>query len=180
MENQPDFVDHAAPILAASPYVNDDERADLHDVFHNSKDHNELARQLQTIAVPDDLKHQLFAAKKLQSPEPAPIDKATEAIQRVGQIDPKILELAEKYPNVTKILAAAASEKGKDAGKAEPKGKDQSTEKKEPTVAPDVPATPAKHALVRASDGSLHHIPAENLDKAREIDPKLTVLHVEP
>jgi len=177
-EQQPSFVDHAAPILAASPYVNDDERADLHDVFHNSKDHNELARQLQTIAVPDDLKHKLFQAKKLQSPEPAPIDKATEAINRVGSIDPKVLELAEKYPNVTKILAAAASEKGKEAVKAEPKGKASASGKKTPSVVPDVP-TPAGHALVRASDGSLHHIPTENIDKARSIDPGMTVLHAE-
>ena len=113
-------------------------------------------------------------------PAVEPLDKATAAITRIGQIDPKILELAEKYPNVAKILAAAASSEPKAAGAEKGKGKGSDDTKKAPAIAPDVPATPSGHALVKASDGSLHHIPSENIEKARQIDPALTVLHVEP
>ena len=187
MDAETSFADHAQPILAASPDLNDDDRAELWDIFHKSKDSNQLAQQLQPVAVPDSLKAQLMDAKKKSAPVAQPIDKATEAITRVGQIDPKILELAEKYPNVTKILAAAAaSSKDKGAGeaaepgKSDSKGKGQDKEPKTPAIAPDVPAVPAGHALVRTSDGALHHIPAENVDKAKQIDPALTVLHVEP
>jgi hypothetical protein len=42
------------------------------------------------------------------------------------------------------------------------------------------PPIPAGHALVRTSDGALHHLPAENIEKARAIDPELQVLHIEP
>jgi hypothetical protein len=38
---------------------------------------------------------------------------------------------------------------------------------------------PAGHALVRASDGGLWYVPAGNIEKARAIDPKLQVLHVD-
>jgi hypothetical protein len=180
MEDPTPFLDHAAPILAGSPDLNDDQRADLHDIFYDSKDHNELARHLQASVAPDSVKQQLFDAKKKSMPAVEPLDKATAAITRIGQIDPKILELAEKYPNVAKILAAAASSEPKAAGAEKGKGKGSDDTKKAPAIAPDVPATPSGHALVKASDGSLHHIPSENIEKARQIDPALTVLHVEP
>jgi hypothetical protein len=44
---------------------------------------------------------------------------------------------------------------------------------------PDLP-TPPGHALIRTSDNKLHHIPALNVSAARERDPNLQVLHVEP
>jgi CheY-like chemotaxis protein len=49
-----------------------------------------------------------------------------------------------------------------------------------PTPAADIAVTPPGYMLVQASDGGLHHIPIANIDKARTIDPKLTILHVEP
>lgn len=185
-EQAPSFVDPAHPILAGSNDVNDDGRAELWDIFHNSKDHSELARKLQSMAVPDDLKSQLYDAKKQSAPPVEPLDNATKALNRIGQMDPKILELAEKYPNVAKILSAAASSASKDAGKAAEggksasKGKESKKEEEAPAFKPDIKATPAGHALVRTHDGGLHHIPHQNIDKAKEIDPDLQVLHVEP
>jgi hypothetical protein len=44
-------------------------------------------------------------------------------------------------------------------------------------VGESVPNQPSgQHALVRASDGSFHTFPIENLDQARKVDPNLTVL----
>jgi CheY-like chemotaxis protein len=54
------------------------------------------------------------------------------------------------------------------------------TGKASPTPAADIAATPPGYMLVQASDGGLHHIPIANIEKARSIDPKLTILHVEP
>jgi hypothetical protein len=38
---------------------------------------------------------------------------------------------------------------------------------------------PAGHSLVRTSDGKLWHLPTINIGKAKQIDPRLRVLHVE-
>jgi hypothetical protein len=46
-------------------------------------------------------------------------------------------------------------------------------------VQPDIPPTPAGHALVRTSDGMLWHLPVISVAKAKERDPRLQVLHVE-
>lgn len=185
MDAQAPFVDPAAPLLAASPEIDDAKRADLWDVFHNAKDPNELAQQLQKVAIPDDLKLGLFDAKKKLSVLPSPVDRATEAINRIAQIDPKVLDLAESHPNVTKAFLAAAKEGEK--ASTEPQGESAAdtkgkTAKIDTASAPgtaDVPRTPSGHALVQTSDGGLHHVPTKNLDKVKSIDPHATVLHIE-
>jgi hypothetical protein len=182
------YADPAAPVLAAHPNITDEDRADLWDVFHNSKDSGELAQKLQPMNVPDDLKHKLFVTKDATAPaaKPAALDKVTAAIQRVKDLDPKVLDLAETHPNVLKALTAAATQEEKTAGEPagkskEPKGpKGPAEGGKQPLVHPDLPPTPAGHALVRTSDGALHHLPAMNVAKAKERDPQLQVLHVEP
>ena len=183
------FLDPAKPILAAHPAITDDQRADLWDIFHQSKDSGELAQHLQPLDIPDDLKHHLFVAKDATAPasEPKvpPVDKVTAAIHRVAQIDPKVLDLAETHPNVLKTLTTAAMQEEKTAG--EPQGatkeprspKTPSGKTKAPAAVTDIPATPPAHALVRTRDGGLHHLPVENIEAARKIDPQLQVLHVE-
>ena len=180
------FLDAAKPILAGDPALSDEHRADLWDTFHNSKNPDDLIAKLQPLAVPDDTKHRLVLAKRKSMPAVPPIDKATEAIKRVAQIDPQTLEVAETHPNVLKTLAGAATAAEKTAAeptgesKGENKGKTPAGSKKTASLAPDVPATPSGHVLVRASDGGLHHIPTANVTRARQIDPDLQVLHVEP
>lgn len=179
MDSQNPFIDHAVPILAGDPAITDEQRADLHDIFHGSKDPAELAQHLQPLAVPDDTKRKLYEAKKLTIPP------MVEVLNQMAKIDPQALDLAETHPNVLKALTAANTpEKGASgaAGASTPKSKGNTAGKASsaPTVKPDVPPTPSGHALVKASDGGLHHIPAENVDKAKEIDPELQVLHVEP
>lgn len=179
------FMDHAAPILQGDPALSDEQRADLWDAFQ-TKSPEELVDHLQPLAIPEDTKHQLWTAKKMAVTPTEPLDKTAAAIQRMTQLDPKTLELAESHPNVLKVLVAAAStpEKGSEspsgASKAAPKGNTPAKGEKPAPPAPDVPATPSGHALVQASDGGMYHIPHDNIDKAKSLDPRLTVLHVEP
>jgi hypothetical protein len=183
------FLDPAKPILAAHPAITDDQRADLWDIFHQSKDSGELAQHLQPLGIPDELKHHLFVAKDATAPAPtpkvAPVDKVTGAIQRIAQMDPKVIDLAESHPNVLKTLATAAMQEEKTAGEPagaskEPRSpKTPSGKTKAPAAVTDIPATPPAHALVRTRDGGLHHLPVENIEKARSIDKDLQVLHVE-
>ena len=182
------YADPAGPVLAAHPNITDEDRANLWDVFHGSKDSSELANKLQPMAVDNELKHKLFVAKDATAPAagPKPLDKVTAAIARVKALDPEALELAEQHPNVLKALTTAAMQEDKAAG--EPAGKSKepkspqgpSGKTKEPMVHPDISPTPSGHALVRTSDGALHHLPAINVAKAKERDPELQVLHVEP
>jgi len=183
------YADPAAPVLAAHPGITDEDRANLWDVFHNSKDSSELAQKLQPMtAIPDDLKHKLFVTKDATAPaaKPAPLDRVTAAISRISGLDHNALELAETHPNVLKALTAAAQAEDKPAGEAAGKSKEPKSPKgptgatKEPLVPPDVSPTPPGHALVRTSDGAIHHLPAINVAKAKERDPELQVLHVEP
>ena len=186
MASQPSpFVDQAEPILRGDPALDDATRASLWDAFH-SKNADELVQHLQPLPIPDDTKHKLWTAKLASTPVAPPLDKVTAAISRIKQIDPDTLEVAEAHPNVLKALTSAATAPEKAAGepagasKAASKGSTPQTAKKAPAVPLDTPATPAGHALVQTSDGGLYHVPAANIDRARQIDPKLKVLHAEP
>ena len=173
----PSFVDHAVPVLSAASELDDTQRANLHDVFHGSRDPNELAQALQTIPVPDDVKHKLYDAKKLSMPTADPVEKGIAVINRIGQIPAQTLEVAEKYPKLVSTLIGLAAKDG-DEGKPSKEGK---TPAKRPVAAPaDIPATPPGHSLILDSVGGLHHVPSANIEKARAIDPHLTVLHSEP
>jgi hypothetical protein len=181
------FMDHAAPVLNADPTLNDQQRSDLWDAFH-SKNSDELVQHLTPLAIPDDTKHKLFQAKQLASP-PAkiePVDKVTAALNKMAALPPDVLEKAESHPQVMKAFTTAAvtPEKEPVAAPSEPavapKGKKTPEAEEAPQVPTDVPATPSQHALIHASNGAHYHVPVDRLDKAKEIDPNLTVLHVEP
>ena len=103
------FMDRASPILAADPALSDQNRADLWDIFHQSKDPAELTQKLAPLAIPDDTKHKLWEAKQSAAPVAPPVDKVTAAMQRMTSIDPKVLEVAESHPNVLKVLTSAAT-----------------------------------------------------------------------
>lgn len=190
--NDTPFVDPAAPILAGEPTINDEQRAALWDVFHGSKSPEELAVKLQPLSVPNDLKQQLFSAKKSTSPTPKPLEGAVKAINVLRNMDPDSLALVEKYPNAAKALISAAekgveNEAGKAADKqgAQGKGVAAGTSKKtQPLAQPPradglehLPPIPENHYRVLASDGGIHDIPAENIETARGIDPTLHVLN---
>jgi hypothetical protein len=98
-------LDDAAVILRGEPTINDDQRADLWDLYHATKTPSELARHLQAIPVHPDLKQQLFTAKQKSVD---PIDRVVEVLSQLKQIDPRTLDLAEKSPTVLKALMSAA------------------------------------------------------------------------
>jgi hypothetical protein len=186
MAVQSPFQDPAQPILAAHPAITDDQRADLWDIFHGSKDAQELATKLQPVGVPDDLKQSLFEAKTQNAPAVEPVAKAISVLKTVAGLDPRILDAAEGHPNVTKALLALVKpeEKAVPAAQAGRKEKTEGTQPAEAKlpegVQADVPATPSGHGLVRGSNGALHHIPVNNLARVKEVDPGASVLHIEP
>lgn len=191
MASAPPLTDPAGPILAGDPALNDDQRADLWDIFHTSKDPQQLASHLQLMAVPEDTKQKLFQAKSQSTPVLSPVDKTTQAINKIAEIDPKVLELAESHPKVTAALvsAAQAAEKasgsaqeprsGKSQGKPQAEGAKRAPLAQSPRVdgLEHFPPIPDGHYRVLASDGGVHDVPVENIEKAREIDPRLHVLN---
>jgi hypothetical protein len=180
----------AEPILRGDPALSDEQRADLFDIFHGSKDPNELVQKLQTLAVPDDTKHRLFQAKQASMPA-EPLDKVSSAVDRLAQLDPQKREIAEAHPNLLKALVGAATTPEKGAG--EPAGANKTAGKgntpagaKTPAPLVQPPRTdglehlspiPDGHHRVLASDGGIHDIPAENIEKARALDPHMHVLN---
>jgi hypothetical protein len=184
------FMDHAAPILAGEPSITDSDRESLWDAFH-SKSSEELVQHLAPLAVPDDLKRKLFDAKRASMPVAPPVDKVTEAVQRVAALDPKVLDVAESHPNILKAFTTAAATPEKPAqeaaggASAAPKDNTAATAKKPAPLAQPpradgqshMPPIPEGHHRILASDGGIHDIPAENIEQARAIDPNMHVLN---
>ena len=56
--------DPAEGILRADQTLTDEHRAALWDIWHGTRDHNELASQLQPLAIADDTKAALYNAKQ--------------------------------------------------------------------------------------------------------------------
>ena len=186
------FMDHASPILSAEPTITDQQRADLWDVFHQSKDPNELATKLTPLLVPDDLKHKLWTAKQAVSPVPAvpPVDKTVAAMQRMVTLDPKVLETAEAHPNVLKVLTSAATTPEKEPAAPVSGASTSSKGTKAPKAPaapqpprldgqPHFPSIPDGHRRLLGSDGSVYDIPAEHLDTARAADPNMHIMNPE-
>lgn len=180
------FADPAAPILRDDPALTDQHRADIHDAFY-SKNADELVQHLMPMDIPENTKQALYAAKKISEPAPEPLDKTAAAINRMGQIDPKLLDLAEAHPNILKVLTAAATAPPEAAGASKPSGEGKTASKAEKApkavLAPradgsaHLPPIPDGHHRVLASDGGIHDIPAEKISDAQAIDPNLHVLN---
>lgn len=146
------FLDHARPILENDPALSNEHKADLWDIFHSSKNADELAHHLQPLSVSDDTKQALYEAKQSSTPEPAPADHVVDALSRLAKLDPKVLELAESHPNVLKTIMTAVTTGHKDAGKAASaskgadKGKTPSVSGSTPAATPDAAVAP--HVVV--------------------------------
>lgn len=187
--NPSPFLDPAKPILAGEPSLSDDLRAELWDTFHRTKSATELAQHLQPLAIPDDTKKKLFDAKQgAVPPTVEPLDKASAAIARLATLPHDALEAAESHPNVLKVLSSAATMPDKTA--AEPAGASKGAGKgegaggsKKPALSPradgqpHLPPIPDGHHRILHSNGGIYDVPAENIEKAREIDPNLHVLN---
>jgi len=190
---QSPFHDPAEPILRAEPSIDDDSKANLWDTFH-SKSADELVQHLHSLAIPNETKTKLWQAKQAMAPAPpapGPVEKVASAIQKLSQMDPVTLDVAEKHPTLAKMFGDAAV-KPPEAPKAakEPQGASKSAGKgtaaqtKTPLVQPPridglphLPPIADDHYRVLASDSSLHDIPKENIEKARAIDPRMHILN---
>jgi len=187
------YQDPAEGILRGDTSITDEDRASLWDAFHNSKSPNELAQKLQPLGIPSDTKHKLWAAKQATAPVASPVDKVTEALNRLKQIDPDTLAVAEKFPTVAKafIDAAvkpaekAAGEAGAPAGKAESAGKGKTAKEEKPRLIqapradgqPHLPPIAEGSYRILSSDGGVHDIPQERIQDAKNIDPNLHILN---
>lgn len=105
----PRLVDHAKLILQARGAMDDSQRADLWDAFHDAGSSQELAQKLNGVEVPDDVKHDLIRAKQLSDPTPDATDRVISAISQLAKIDPAILDIAEKHPTTMKAMVDAAT-----------------------------------------------------------------------
>ena len=187
------MIDHAAPILQAAQGIDDPTKADLHDIFHGSKDPDELARRVQAIGnVPPPVVQSLIAAKHSQMNQIEPtgddtLDKGFKVIQRLGGLDQ-----AESHPKIaTALISLAAKTPEKEAGAvtgapvASGRGKTAKNPQTSPETAPEprpdglppLPPIPEGHKRLLATDGSIHDVPEENIEAARKIDPNMHVLN---
>lgn len=195
---QSPFMDHAGPILQGDPSLSDTAKANIWDVFHQSKNPAELADKLQnmphpdqpgqTLVIPDDTKHKLWTAKQASMPAPPPLDKVSAAVQRMVALPPDVLDKAEQHPNVLKAFTTAATTPEKPA--AEPasaapaagKGTKAPAAPKTPLAPradgqPHFPSIPDGHHRVLSTNGGVYDIPAENIEAARATDPNLHILN---
>jgi hypothetical protein len=198
---QSPFQDHAAPILQGDPSLSDQARSNLWDIFHGSKDPAELAQKLQnvphpddptqTLRVPDDTKHKLWEAKQASMPVAPPVDKVTEAVQRMVALDPKTLDTAESHPNMLKAFttAATAPEKAAPAAPAAAAASKPAPTGKKAAEAPKTPQAPRAdgqahfppipdgHHRILHSNGGVYDVPQENIEAVRAKDPNMHVLN---
>ena len=102
----PKFIDHAFPVLYGEPTFgkDDEKRSQLWDLFHSSRDVNELAQQLPEGLHPDFVRSFLKAKSKPSVPAATPMDKAVEAVHRVAALDPQVLETMERSPHILNAL----------------------------------------------------------------------------
>jgi hypothetical protein len=184
------FQDHASPILQGDPSLSDQQRSDLWDAFH-SKNSDELVQHLAPLVIPDETKHKLFVAKQAAAPVAPPVDKVTEAVQKMANLDPKTMDLVEAHPNLLKAFTTAATTEPKPA--QEPSGATSAAPKPatagktaKPAAAPlapradgqpHFPPIPDGHKRILASDGGVHDLPEERLADAQKIDPNLHILN---
>lgn len=160
--------DLATPILAGDPQLDDDTRANLWDAFHNSKNPNELMQTISGFGVPEDTAQRLLQAKTQSLQPAAPKTPVEAALQTISRIPEEQLSAAEAHPTVFKALVEKLSPENQE-------------EKPPLSPRPDGEAhfkpIPPNHYRILASDGGVHDVPHENIEKARQIDPLLHVLN---
>jgi hypothetical protein len=96
--------DPAEPILRGEPTLTDETRANLWDIYHASTSTTELERQLQSMGLRQGLVGQLLIAKNKQAAEKPALDRVTDAMQQMANIDPRVLDAAESHPRVLQAL----------------------------------------------------------------------------
>ena len=104
----PKFIDHAFPVLYGEPTFgkDDEKRSQLWDLFHSSRDVNELAQQLPEGLHPDFVRS-FLKAKSKPSVQIDKTDMADKILGTMQKISPEALDIAEAHPNILKSLMAS-------------------------------------------------------------------------
>jgi hypothetical protein len=102
----PSLVDHAKNILKGAG-IPDEHKASLWDAYHDSADATLLARKLETIALPGDLRERLIEAKRIAT-TPDEFRSVEAALSKLKEIPAATLDLCEKHPTVLNALTSAA------------------------------------------------------------------------
>lgn len=100
--------DHAEKILRADTTLDDETRATAWDVYHTSATPQELVRNLSSISIPNSTKYALLSAKSVTAPTQSNAEKVANALHQMSQIDPALLDMAEKHKHVAKMMIDAA------------------------------------------------------------------------
>jgi hypothetical protein len=98
--------DHAKDVLSNAP-ISQDQKADLYDHYHDSKNARDLAGRLQPLAIPEHVALALLEAKK-KSVSQSPADKILETLNSLPK---HTLDAVEAYPKVLEHFVKAAIER---------------------------------------------------------------------
>jgi hypothetical protein len=107
MANNP-TEDYAAKILVADTTLDDETRANVWDAYHNSRSLEDLVRNLSPLEIPDITRQTLLAAKSVTAPAVTQVEKVANALHQMSQMNPALLDMAEKYKHVAKMMIDAA------------------------------------------------------------------------
>ena len=102
------YLDHAYGILAADPTIDQETRAMGWDAYYSASTPEQLVRNLSSLEIPDTTRQKLLAAKQVTAPTQSNAEKVANALHQMSQIDPALLDLAEKHKHVAKMMIDAA------------------------------------------------------------------------
>ena len=160
--------------------------------FEVSPHEHALKGMLDRINIPLGAKADLWDAKKNSTL----LDPKLHKMLEIANLPQDLLDKAESHPNVLKALltdakpsesksgdkgaekAPKAPKEGNKAGSSTPAGP-TSGQEEEPEVGTDpsgLPPMPPGHIHFKATDGSEHYVPHENLGQVAQIDPGIKIL----
>lgn len=116
-------IDIGADTLRAMPSIDDEQRADLWDQFHQSDSPEDLEQRLHAYPdVAEDVKSELIHARGTQDrigrldavqPSEPKTETPTDALMEMAQLPPEVLSIAEAHPKTAKaFIDAAAARRG--------------------------------------------------------------------
>lgn len=94
--------DHAQDLLQNAP-ISEDQKAELWDHYHDSKDARELAGRLETAGIPTSVALTLLEAKKKAAPQ-STADKIFETLMSIPK---QTLDVAETHPKTLEHFTKA-------------------------------------------------------------------------
>ena len=151
--------------------------------FESAHHEDALQPLLEGLNIPQETKADLWDAKKMSRNDPR-----LHKLSQITNLPKDVLDKAEAYPNTVKLLMAEEKEKepkaaaapktagGTKAAEAKPAKENANNPSEAPADMAGLPPMPAGTTHVKASDGSEHYIPHQNLGMAAKRDPGIKIL----